>query len=72
MSDLRQVIVQLVDRGQDFTGAGDFGIGIANDVSRAVVGVLDGALYLILELARMSHVKTKTTKCDFPMMWTCG
>lgn len=42
MSDFSQLVLQVVDRRQDGSRAGDFGVGVLNDISGAIVGVLDG------------------------------
>jgi hypothetical protein len=62
MGDFGQLVIQIVDRGQNLSGAGNFGIGIANDVSRTVVGICDGALHLILELMKKFHVNDGAAK----------
>lgn len=59
MSNFCQFIIQIVDGSQYLTGAGDFGIGVANDVSRTVVGICDRALHLIFELSRVFQVSNQ-------------
>ena len=55
VSDFRQLILQVVDRGQDGSRAGDLGVGVLDDIPGAIVGVLDGQLHLLLQLVGIRY-----------------
>lgn len=46
VGDLRQLVIQLVDGGENRAGAGDLGVCISDDIPGTVVAVLDGELHL--------------------------
>lgn len=50
MCDFREFVFQLINRGQNRPGPRDFDVCVANDVSCAIVTILQRELHLIFQL----------------------